>query len=158
LRLPLFRWHCTNICIVAAIVACIVARIDVGFVSAIVCRYCCRCVYCCIFVRCQFKYFCRCGHFCLCDCHCRICHCRVRFMPIGAQHPLPNSTGPYLGYGGPSTSAILFYQSSWRHRHGLLLLPILTAAAYFATNVPYLCTILFFTFQPRQVFLRHSHL
>jgi len=32
-------------------------------------------------------------------------------------------------YGGPSKSAILFYQSSWRHRRHLLL-PILTAAAY----------------------------
>jgi hypothetical protein len=32
-------------------------------------------------------------------------------------------------YGGPSTSAILLYQSSWRHRRHHLL-PILTAAAY----------------------------
>ena len=54
---------------------------------------------------------------------------RARFMQVRASHPLPNSTGPYLAYNGPSTSAILFYQSSWRHhRHLLLILPILTAA------------------------------
>ena len=44
-----------------------------------------------------------------------------------------------------------FYQSSWRHRRHLLLLPILTAAAYIRA-------ILFFTLQPRPVFLSHSHL
>jgi hypothetical protein len=57
LRLPLFRLHCTNICIVDAIVACIVARIVVGFVAANDLGHCCRCVYCCMFVRRQ------CGHF-----------------------------------------------------------------------------------------------
>ena len=54
---------------------------------------------------------------------------RTRFIPVRASHPLPKSKGPYLVYSGPSTSAILFYQSSWRHhRHLLLILPILTAA------------------------------
>jgi hypothetical protein len=60
---------------------------------------------------------------------------RARFMPVRASHPLSNSTGPYLVYGSPSTSAILFYQSSSRHRRQLLL-PILTAAAYTAPNDP----------------------
>ena len=49
-----------------------------------------------------------------------------------------------------TTYAILFYQSSRQHRRHFLLLPILTAA--------YLRAILFFTFQPRPVFLRHSQI
>ena len=42
LRLPLFRLHCTNICIVDAIVVCIVARIFVGSVTANDLGHCCR--------------------------------------------------------------------------------------------------------------------
>jgi hypothetical protein len=64
--------------------------------------------------------------------------------------------GPYLVYGGLSTSAILFYQFPSRHRRHLLLLPILTAAALTDPNVPYLRAILLFSFQPRSVFLWHS--
>ena len=72
---------------------------------------------------------------------------RARFMQVRTSHPLPNSTGPYLVYGGPSTSAILFYQFSLRHhRHLLLLLlPILTVAAYtlLPPTSPYLHAIFF---------------
>ena len=38
-------------------------------------------------------------------------HCRHVRLRLCRSHPLPNSTGPY---GGPSTSAILFCQSSRR--------------------------------------------
>jgi len=55
-----------------------------------------------------------------------------------ADASITNSTGP-------STSAILFYLSSWRHRRHILLLPILTAAAYNQ-----------FVLFSNHVFLRHS--
>ena len=70
--------------------------------------------------------------------------CRAEFMQVIALHPLPNSTGPYL--------AVLPHPPSCStNPHGRHLLPILTTATY-------LRAILFFTFQPRLIFLRHSHL
>ena len=109
---------------------------------------------------------------------------RAKFMQVTALHPLPNSTGPYLAvlphppscstnpHGG--IAAILFYYQSSRRQptlpptsasscfhfpstSGLPQALAIMHHCYTDTNVPVPPHHLFFTFQPRQVFLKHSH-